>query len=560
MLLSLHIENIAIIDKSDIDFYNGFNVLTGETGAGKSIIIDSIALLTGVKSSKELIGPYGTAAVVSAVFTDFTDGQKEGLANLGITPDEDGNVIIFRRISGDGRNIAKINDAAVSVTALKEVALLLVSIHGQHDGSKILEPQSHIVYLDEYCGIEQQLENYRKKYESVKKLRNKLDSLTEIKNQKDELESALKFKIGELENANINIGEYEKLKSARTSAQNSAVISKARYLTDNVLAQDENCVLNGVSSAVAELEKILDICPSVSKSLDILKNVKAQIEEAAFAVGELVLDHEESEYSPEYIESRLYTIENIIRKYFSEENAAHMLKQYKAELDSLADNEFELERAASEYKKSLSELEECAQTLSQLRSSGANKLSENICAQLKELDMPNVKFEVSITRSKNMRGGNKYSVNGYDRVEFLISANTGLKPRPISKIASGGELSRIMLCLKSTLNNAKTDCSTVIYDEIDSGVSGSTAQKIGYKLKNFSKDKQVFCITHLAQIAAMADHHYRVQKKTEGLNTRSDIQLLSEDERRAEIARIMGGIDITDQLLKTADELIKSAK
>ena len=176
MLLSLHIENIAIIDKSDIDFYNGFNVLTGETGAGKSIIIDSIALLTGVKSSKELIGPYGTAAVVSAVFTDFTDGQKEGLANLGITPDEDGNVIIFRRISGDGRNIA--------------------SIHGQHDGSKILEPQSHIVYLDEYCGIEQQLENYRKKYESVKKLRKKLDSLTEIKNQKDELESALKFKIG----------------------------------------------------------------------------------------------------------------------------------------------------------------------------------------------------------------------------------------------------------------------------------------------------------------------------------------------------------------------------
>ncbi|MBP3481438.1 MAG: DNA repair protein RecN [Clostridia bacterium] len=560
MLLSLHIENIAIIDKSDIDFCDGFNVLTGETGAGKSIIIDSIALLTGVKSSKELIGSYGSAAIVSAVFTDLTDGQKEGLSQLGITPDDDGNVIIFRRIAGDGRNLTKINGTAVTVTALKEAAVLLVSIHGQHDGTKILEPQSHISYLDEYCGIEPQLEEYRSRYESVKKLRNRLDRLTEIKNQRDELEAALKFKIGELENANINVGEYEKLKSIRTSAQNSAVISKALYLTDSILTQDENCISDGVSSAVGELERIKDIFPSVSKPLEILKNVKAQIEDAALAVSELVLEHEESEYSPEYIENRLYTIENIMRKYSSEANAADMLKKYKAELDLLADNEFELEAAASEYKQSLSELEKYAQTLSRLRSDGAKKLSENICAQLKELDMPNVKFEVSITRNRNTRGGNKYTVNGYDSVEFLIAANIGLKPRPISKIASGGELSRIMLCLKSTLNSKKTDCSTVIYDEIDSGVSGSTAQKIGYKLKNFSKDKQVFCITHLAQIAAMADHHYKVWKRTEGSNTRSDIRLLSEQERRTEVARIMGGIDITDQLLKSADELIKSTK
>lgn len=560
MLLSLHIENIAIIEKSDIDFSDGFNVLTGETGAGKSIIIDSINLLMGSKSSKELIGPYNNYALVSAVFTEFTEKQTKILKEIGIIPDDDGNIIVSRKITGDGRNVTKINGCGTTVSALKEAAALLVSIHGQHDGVRILNPDTHLEYLDEFCKIEPYICDYRKKYESVKRIRKNLDRLNEIKNKKADMQSALMFKIDELERADLKLGEYEKLKNVRASVQNSALIANALYNSEELLSRKDDSILSMLGAVTQELGRITDVLPGVEKPLLLLSGIKAELEEAAATVSELLSEHEESEYTPDYIESRLFSLENIIKKYSGEQNALAALAQYKNELAMLDDNDAELKQAAAEYKSSLKDLEALAHKLSEIRKTAAEKLANDICSQLRELDMPQVKFEVRVTRNTNSRGGYKYTANGYDCVEFLASANLGLEPKPISKIASGGELSRIMLCLKSTLNSSTSDCSSIIYDEIDTGVSGSTAQKIGRKLKSSAQNKQVFCVTHLAQIAAMADHHYKVEKVTEHSKTYSKIRLLTDDERKIEVARIMGGVEITDQLIKTADELINSVK
>lgn len=560
MLLSLHIENIAIIEKSDIDFSDGFNVLTGETGAGKSIIIDSINLLMGSKSSKELIGPYNSFALVSAVFTEFTEKQAKMLEEIGIIPDDDGNIIISRKITGDGRNITKINGCGTTVSALKEAAALLVSIHGQHDGVRILDPGTHLEYLDEFCKIEPYISDYREKYESVKKIRKNLDKLNEIKNKKADMQSALMFKIDELERADLKPGEYEKLKNARVSAQNSALIANALYNSEELLSRNDDSILSMLGAVTQELGRITDVLPGADKPLRLLSGIKAELEEAAASVSELLSEHEESEYTPDYIESRLFSLESIIKKYSGEQNAIDALAQYKNELAALDDNDAELEQTAVEYRSSLKDLEALAHKLSEIRKTAAEKLANDICFQLRELDMPQVKFEVRVTRNTNSRGGYKYTANGYDCVEFLASANLGLEPKPISKIASGGELSRIMLCLKNTLNGSTSDCSSIIYDEIDTGVSGSTAQKIGRKLKSSAKNKQVFCVTHLAQIAAMADHHYKVEKVTDNSKTYSKIRLLTDDERKIEVARIMGGVEITEQLIKTADELINSVK
>ncbi len=560
MLLNLHIENIAIIEKIDIDFSVGFNVLTGETGAGKSIIIDSIGLLTGAKSSKDLIGPFGDTAMVSAVFTRFTNQQLKAFSDQGVFPDDDNNIIVTRKIGTDGRGIAKINGVSVTSSTLKNISRLLVNIHGQHDGSKILDPSSHIEYLDEFANSRDLLEKYRDQYESVKKIRKKLDRLIEIKNKKEDLGAALNFKINELENANIKPGEYNTLKNARDAALNSAAISKCLYNCDRLLSGDEGCITDNIAAVVNELAGIKDVCAKISETLLKIENIKAELDDVCADVESLLSEQEQSGYTPEYIEDRMYTLERIISRYKSEENAVASLDKFKNELAELEYNDIEIEKTQQKYRSSLSVLELMAHDLSQHRLKAAEKLSSTICSQLRELDMPQVKFKVSITRNMNDRGGNKYTANGYDSVEFLLSANEGSQLKPLSKIASGGELSRIMLCIKSTLNDDKFDSSAVIYDEIDTGVSGSTAQKIGRKLKSFADNRQVFCITHLAQIAAMADHHYKVIKTTKNSLTRSSVYQLSDSQRREEIARIMGGVDITEQLLKTADELIKSTK
>lgn len=558
MILSLHIENVAIIKRSDIDFRDGFNVLTGETGAGKSIIIDSINLVLGNKGSRELISSGCDYAFVSAVFSNFSDTQIKFLSEFDVMPDEDGNILLSRKITKEGRSVSKINGIAVNVTLLKNIAPVLVSIHGQHDGSRLLNPSCHIDYLDGYCGIQDELNEYLDNYIRVKTIRARIDELTKIRDKRNELEESLCFKISELENANIKIGEKSELEAAKTVAKNNALIKSSLYNSEQILS-GENSVLDSISQVINQLAPIEKIIKGVDKNLGVLAQVKAELEDVSEFVSRTFSDNDESYMTEDYIEERLYVIGSIIKKYGSEEDALKKLDDFKAELERLEENDNDLDEAMKAYSLAISKLESIAAKISAKRTEGAKRLAKEIDEQLKELDMPSVRFEVRISRNKNARGGNKYTQNGFDSVEFYISTNAGQEPKPIAKIASGGEMSRIMLCLKTTLNRSASDCSAIIYDEIDTGVSGATAYKIGCKLKASSEFNQVFCITHLAQIAALADHHYKVSKHTENGFTKSDIKLLDYSARVEEVARIIGGTDITPQIIKTADEMIKKS-
>ena len=557
MILSLHIENVAIIEKSDIDFSNGFNVLTGETGAGKSIIIDSINLLLGNKSSKNLIRTGCSFALVSAVFSGFNSYQISAFERNDINPDEDGNIIVTRKVTSDGRSYTKVNGQAVTVSTLKNISSLLVNIHGQHDGAKILNPANHIEYLDVFCDNHSLLTKYSEK---VKAIRSKILELTEIKEKKEELSESLRFRIDEIENAKIVDGELKRLKESALVAQNITSILKALHACDEILNGEDGGILDSVSEAVSEISSVDKVLENSSSISEPLIRAKAELEDASAYISKKISDFDDFDMSPDYIESRIFLIEKIVSKYGSEQDALSALERFKNEFSKLEYNEFELEETTELYKSAIIELERIASELSDTRQKYAKKLSRDICAQLSEIDMPNIKFETSITRNQNSRGGNKYTAVGFDCVEFLISPNAGQDLRPLSKIASGGELSRIMLCLKSILNGSKDECSTVIYDEIDTGVSGSTAQKIGIKLEKSADNKQVFSITHLAQIAALADNHYKVEKQTDNDVTTSNIRLLDDRERVLEVARIMGGVEISDQIIKSAEELIKNSK
>ncbi len=559
MLLNLHIENIAIIDNIDIEFFDGFNVLTGQTGAGKSIIIDSINLLLGNKSSKDLISTGKDYALVSAVFCGFNNFQKQFLAQNDVNVDADGNLIVMRKINSDGKNITKINGQTVTVALLKTISPVLVQVFGQHDGLKILDPNTHIGYLDLYCKNEKLIEEYNSVYIQVKQARQKIQKLTEIKQSKEQLENNLIFKIEQLEKADIKLGEYEKLKLDRSSCQNLALINQSLYNSDQLLNNDNDGALQQISQTIADLEKIKEIVKSVDSALDSLNNAKALIQDAASFVAFKKDEFDEPEMSADQIEERLYTIEKIISLYGSEQNAIDALANFKNELDKLNDNDSELALALEEFDILHKKLDKVASLVSDSRKKGAKLLRDEISQQLFELDMPKVEFYVDIKKNINARGGTKYTQIGFDVVEFLISANVGQALKPLSKIASGGELSRIMLCLKTALSDKDVECSTFIYDEVDSGVSGATAHKIGEKLKRSSKQKQVFCVTHLAQIASMADHHFKVEKVEDGGVTRSDIVHLNSDQRVEEIARIIGGVDITEQIYKTAKEMIKNS-
>lgn len=558
MLLSLHIENIAIIEKTDIDFSKGFIVLTGETGAGKSIIIDSINLLLGTKGSKELISTGKEYAFVSAVFTGFSDSQCKLLEQNGVCLDEDGNIVVSRKINKDGRSLSKINGQPVNVSLLKIISSSLVTVFGQHDGSKILDPSSHIEYLDAYCHNDHLIAEYKTIYGLVKQARNKITELSKINEDKEKLEDNLNFQIKEIELADLHIGEYQKLSYAKNTVSNKAIVTQSLYSAESILSDESHGVLYSVNSLVDELKKLDGIVDGVSKLVVDVESAKFILQDASAFVSGHLLDFEEDEYSLDYIEERLHIIEKIVKKYGgSEEKALEYLLELKSQLEKINDNDAELESAMAEYQNLLCRLEGQAEKLSVSRKKGAIKLAEEIALQLRDLDMPQVEFCVDIVRSANARGGTKYTNIGFDCVEFLISANKGQQPKPIVKIASGGELSRIMLCLKSALADKGNDCDTFIYDEVDSGVSGATAQKIGNKLKLSSNNKQVFCVTHLAQIAAMADLHFKVEKNLfDGEGVKSNVRLLEYSERIDEIARIMGGVDMTEQLYKSAKEMI----
>lgn len=551
VLRSLNIENIAVIEKCNIEFDGGFNVLTGETGAGKSIIIDSINAVTGQRTSKELVRTGCDKAVVSAVFDNVQQHVIDALAEYGISAD-DRSVIMQRSISKDGRNVCRINGSTVNVSLLRDIGAMLVSIHGQHDNQALLDPETHCSFIDLYGGRHSGvLDDYRSCYEEFKNVRRQLKALVTDDDEKRRKSELARFSINEISAANIRPGELAELTDKRQIMRNAEKLREMLEQTHCLLAgtDDDAGAVSLASQASQALTATASILPKskplserLSAASDELSDIMAEIRElcdtVTFDPGEL-----------DQCEQRIDLLTGLIKKYGGSEQAVidHLTEaeRFIADTESSDERITELEAESARLEELLIEK---GAVLTAARRKTAGIFAEKVCDILKYLEMPNVVF------STNFRQGT-YTANGCDEVEFYISANKGQDAGPLAKVASGGELSRIMLSIKSVMN-LKNDADTLIFDEIDTGISGKAADKVGRQLKRLSHDRQVLCVTHLAQIAAAADLHFKISKSTKNNNTYTAVHNITGDDRIREIARIMSGGEMTDSLYKSAKELI----
>ena len=551
MLKSLNIENIAVIEKAEIEFSSGFNVLTGETGAGKSILVDSISAVLGERTSKELVRNGADNAYVYACFEDVSGEVREKLDEFDI-PDEE-TLIISRKISSIGKSSCKINGRSVTVSMLKEIGMLLVNIHGQHDSQALLNSDYHWKFLDLTGSDSGFLDDYKNSFRELVSVRKRLKSLTADADTKDRELEILEYQIKEIESADIKVGEIESLNERKKVILNSRNISEAlsRVLA-YILGDDENSGIEGLvansindikafSEFDGDFKKINEILYSASDSIEQIKDIaEAKLSAVDFSENEL-----------EMLEERLNLLLSLVSKYGGSEEAVLEFLDEAKEKKRLFDNsDEELEKLNLQYDNLFANTLELAERLSAYRKELAIKLENDVKEQLVFLDMPKIQFKV------NFEKGN-LSSTGFDKIEFLISTNPGEPPKPLSKIASGGELSRIMLAIKNII--AKNDSvGTLIFDEIDTGVSGRASRKIGLKLKEVSALTQVICVTHSAQIASLADTHMLISKKFENERTFTEVSELDFEQRKYELARIMGGLEITDNLLQSAEDLLNN--
>lgn len=554
MLKAINIENIAVIEKCNIDFNEGFNCLTGETGAGKSIIIDSINAVTGQRTSKELVRTGCDKAFVSAVFDDVSNEVKEKLSEYGIeTSDE--SVILSRSISADGKNTCKINGITVNVSVLREIGNVLVNIHGQHDNQALLNPDTHCGFVDAFGGYESIINDYRECYLELRSVRRKLKSLTTDENEKLRKIDLLKYQINEIEASNIIVGELDSLLERRELVRNSEKLRLSLSMCLNLLSGDDN--MPGAESMISQsLQEFSTISKVLQNNEKLLERFDFAVSEIADITAEIRDLNESLDFDPnelEHLEQRIDLIKSLNKKYGGDETAVlQYLDNAKEELESITSSDELIENLEKQSEILEDKLVEKGEKLTSARTKAALQFSDKICEVLRYLEMPNVVFSVDIEPKI-------YSVDGCDRLEFLISANKGQEPKPLSKIASGGELSRTMLAIKSVMADFD-NCDTLIFDEIDSGISGKAADKVGRQLKQLSKLRQVLCVTHLAQIAAASDGHYQILKSTTDTNTYTEVLALQGDARVREIARIMSGTNITENLYNSAKELIENHK
>ncbi len=551
MLRTLSIENIAVIEKAKIDFDGGLNVLTGETGAGKSIVVDSINAVLGERTSKELVRTGSDFAFVSAFFENINATVCGELEKLGYTPEDDGSLLITRRISKDGRSSCRINGMPATVSVLHTLGKALVNIHGQHDSQSLLDPEQHYKFIDMLSGDSSVLSDYKAAFSRFLSVRRELKALTAAADSADKNTELLEYQIKELEEADIKIGEAQAL-NARKKVMDSAEEAAKAYSSalEAVNGDDENPGAESLlQSALESVVRFSELSPEIKKAAALLENAVDEIADAKSVIGgELsVLDFDPRER--EEIEERLDELFRLGKKYGDgEEKMLVYLDNAKRKLNSIVNNEEELEKLNDEYDKAYADVLAAAEKLTALRKKTAQKFAEDVKNQLAYLDMPKINFTVDFKKGI-------MSSAGLDKIEFLISANPGEEPKPLVKIASGGELSRIMLGIKSILAYNDT-VDTLIFDEIDTGVSGRASQKIGLKLKEVSKNTQVICVTHSAQIASNADSHFLISKDISGDRTFTSVTLLNRSQRRNELARIMGGLEITDAMLNSAEELL----
>lgn len=554
MLSVLKIQNIAIIESAEIEFSQGFNVLSGETGAGKSIILDSINAVLGFRTSRELIRTGENEAQVTALFSCVGENVNNKLKALDLPISPDATVLISRIISAD-RNVCRVNNAITNVSALRELGTELISIHGQQDNRDLLNDETHISYIDSMSSAEQLVSEYKNTYEELIQTKSKIKRLSGEKSEKARKADILSFQIKEIEDAQIIPGEWERLKNRRTELQNFEKIQAGLYGAYGALSGDDSFhgAVEMVSGAYRELSGISQYSKDIEIISEKLGNLYYDLEDLADTIRGYVSDEGFSREELENVENRINTIYNLSKKYGeTEDEILEFLENAREEYNEISFSDEKLEELKILCEKQQNKAYELARKLSETRKNVALDFSKKVCKELEFLDMPNVEFVVDFKEIE-------LSENGIDKVEFLISANLGEMPKPITKIASGGELSRIMLAFKTVMAN-KDKIETMVFDEIDSGVSGRAALKVASKLKEVSTGKQVLCVTHLAQLMSYADKHYLIEKATNNGKTYTSVTPLDTAGRKNEIARIIGGGSITDTQLKNAEEMLSAAK
>lgn len=550
MLTSLKIENVAIIESAAIEFGCGLNVLTGETGAGKSIVIDSINAILGERTSRDIIRTGAQSAKVYAVFEDVNAKVRKFLDENGIDC-EDGVLIINRTLSREGKNVCRLNGAPVTVSMLREIGSELIDIHGQHDNQALLSPEKHCGFVDSFAGNAEIIADYREKYGRLCEVRSKLKKLTTDESSKSQRIDFLTYQIDELEKAEITPGERDELKARKTLINNSQKVIESLNVAYEALKAD-GAGIDMITDAESEISDASAYMEALGEASEKITDIRYELEDIAETVRDAMSEVDFDQSELEEIDERLDLLYRLSKKYGNtEEEMLEYLEKAKTELDNIAFSEEKVKELQKQEKEALAETEAAAKKLTESRKTAGEKLSEAICSELEFLDMPNVRFVVKCDDIG-------LTENGKDEIEFLISANVGEEPKPLAKIASGGELSRIMLAIKNVLAEAD-GVDTMIFDEIDTGVSGRAAQKIAMKLRSASKGRQVICVTHLAQIAAQGDVHLYISKSVSDGKTYTNIKSLIEEDRVAEIARIMGGMEITKLQLESAREMLRNA-
>lgn len=556
MLQSLHIENIAVIKSLDLDLGEGFAVLSGETGAGKSIILDSLNLLLGNRVSRELIRTGETRATVSAVFGGLDGGTRAYLEERGFIC-EGGELMLSRTLSADGRGSARLNGQAIPVAMQKELGQLLFNIHGQNDSQKLLQKSSHAAILDAFAHDEREAETYRAAYRTYLACRDALRECDRDTAAAEQLRDVLTFQIKEIGAAKLRVGEEEKLTAERNKLQNIEKIAKQVKFTHYALRGSEKSAAVLLERAAASLRQITGVVPECEALAERLISARYEIEDIAETVAEMGGDEalaEDPTAALNRIESRLDTIARLERKYGPDIAAVLAFRDgAKEKLDALENADSHRASLLRDLTAAEKTLCEAADALRAARRRASSELTARIGEELRFLDMPRVHFDV---RLSPLEGKEPYRADGGDDVEFLISTNPGEPLLPMIRIASGGELSRIMLAIKSVLSGAD-GVPTLIFDEVDTGVSGKTSRKIGIKLKTIARGAQVLCVTHSAQIVSLADHHYYIYKEEVAGRTETRVRELAGEERVEEIARILGGMQVTDAQRESARELMK---
>jgi len=562
MLTSIYIENIAVLKKAEISFEQGFNVLTGETGAGKSVVIHSINMITGERMSREIIRSGEASALAVGEFSGLSFAAKEKLAGIGVSWDEDGKLFLQREITKDGKNSCKVNGRPVNTGTLKEIGKILINIHGQNQNQDLLRSEMHIDILDRFAQNEALLSRYEECFEKAAQARKELSLLLKNKADSEKRKILLEDEIDELSQASPTPGEDEVLQERYRFLQNAGKIAQALAIAQSALFSGMDPSIPAVDliataqSALQGAESLSDAAAPLCESLT---DIYYRMQDLSGNMEELLARAQIDEQEILDVSQRIDRLGRLKRKYEKEsaDELLRLLSEKQSELEELGKHDVYESGLSEKYQELKNHLSALAMELTERRKEAARRLQQAVISELSGLDMPNTAFEVQILKDAFEDGRRRYTKKGADRVEFLLSPNRGEEVRPLSKIASGGELSRIMLAMENVLHSEGAE--TLIFDEIDAGVSGRAAQKMAKKLFAISGAKQVICVTHLSQIAAMANAHFLIEKDQSGDRTQTNIYKLSQEKREAEIARIISGVETTELTKESAREMLDLA-